>query len=142
MKRTFLFISIPLSVLPLISVVSCGSSSTEYYVMPWTVDEEKINEIKKGDWQSFNDEILSLDKLKKVIKNKEYTVENNKKIYYIDRYTKEAFENDWFEKIAFDKDKDNKPGRLIIKMKSINIVNQKEIKNPYRFSNGKLEINY
>lgn len=125
----FTLFSLPIVSLPFIT--SCGSSYSDYSQMLWTYDKEKINN-EKQNWQSFNSETISKEKLIKVIKGNGT---------YLDYITKDALNQGWFEKIEFE-NKDNKPGKLIIKLFSSKTIENSEGKKmncPYRLPNGSLE---
>lgn len=117
--------------LPIYFVVSCNSN-TDYMVMAWDIDKAKVDEIKNGNWEVFNNQNVDIDKLKKIIKG---NGDN------LSRYTIDAFNNSWFEKIEFET-KNGKPSKLIIKLKNKINKNNKEINCPYRLPNNKLEWKY
>ena len=116
--------------LPTFFVISCNSNNY-YMVMAWNIDKTKV-EKEKNNWQTFNQEEVSLEKLKKIIKGDG----NN-----LSRYTTEAFDQSWFEKIEFEL-KNETPNKLVIKLKNKINKNDKEINCPYRLPNNKLEWKY
>ena len=117
--------------LPTFFVISCNSNN-DYMVMAWDIDKDKVDQIKKEGWEAFNNQNVSLDKLKKIIKG---NGDN------LSRYTIDAFNDSWFEKIEFEL-KNGTPNKLIIKLKNKINKNDKEISCPYRLPNNKLEWKY
>lgn len=116
--------------LPTFFVISCNSNN-DYMVMAWDIDKTKVEKLK-NDWQAFNQKEVSLEKLKEIIKGDG----NN-----LSRYTTEAFDQSWFEKIEFEL-KNETPNKLVIKLKNKINKNGKEINCPYRLPNNKLEWKY
>ncbi|MBR3832477.1 MAG: hypothetical protein IKJ72_02485, partial [Mycoplasmataceae bacterium] len=72
--------------LPTFFVISCNSNN-DYMVMAWDIDKDKVDQIKKEGWEAFNNQNVSLDKLKKIIKG---NGDN------LSRYTIDAFNDSWF----------------------------------------------
>lgn len=133
-KYISLYLS-PLAIVPILGTISC-QATVDKKTMNWSIDPDKVKDIKSNDQKlkQFNEEAISLEKLKKVVK---YFQDNNNSNDFFERYTTEAFDNGWFESISFDQNK-----RLIIKLKNSKEINGKTVSCPYLLPNGSLELYY
>ena len=139
-KKIFLSLTLlsNMAIIPL--VVSCGSESTDFKVMNWAIDENKVKQEAKN-YASFNN-LTFIEKINKVIK-----MQNN---YELDRYTIEAIDQNWFEQISIaSNDANSKSYKLIFKLKNSQVIkttnNQTITKYcPYRLPNNQLvwEFNF
>ena len=139
-KKIFLSLTLlsNIAIIPL--VVSCGSESTDFKVMNWAIDENKVKQEAKN-YASFNN-LTFIEKINKVIK-----MQNN---YELDRYTIEAIDQNWFEQISIaSNDANSKSYKLIFKLKNSQVIkttnNQTITKYcPYRLPNNQLvwEFNF
>lgn len=119
MKKFLPFISLPILAIPAIGVVSCSSSNGPGdSIMSWFFDDAKLKK-EYANKDSFNAEPNTLEKLLKVIRNGENS---------IDRYTILAFERNYFEKIEFTNDK-----KIWIKLKN---------NSPFYLPNDEKEMTY
>lgn len=132
MKKLILFSSLPILSLPLPFVISCSKSTPDYYQMSWSVDQEKVEELKKSGWESFNSEANTVEKILKVIKSEQGWVE---------KYTKQALEDGWFKKIEFENN-NGKPGKLVFELLKEKSINGKNKNCPYKLPNGSYEAKY
>ena len=139
-KKIFLSLTLlsNIAIIPL--VVSCGSESTDFKVMNWSIDENKVKQ-EAPNYATFNN-LTFIDKINKVIKK-----QNN---YELDRYTTEAIDQNWFEQISIElNDANSKSYKLIFKLKNSQVIktanNQTITKYcPYRLPNNQLvwEFNF
>ena len=119
-------LTVPIVTTPLLAVISCSSSDPDYKQMSWSFDTDKIKSLA-SNFSSFNSQPVSLDKLKQIIKGDGS---------YIDPYTKEAFDDGWFDSIEFLTDKSGtKATKIVVKLLS----KKDDKKCIYRLPNGKLE---
>lgn len=142
MIKRKIFLSLTLlsniAIIPL--VVSCGSESTDFKVMNWFIDENKVKK-EAQNYATFNN-LTFIEKINRVIKK-----QNN---YELDRYTTEAIDQNWFEQISIAlNDANSKSYKLIFKLKNsqvINTTNNQTITKycPYRLPNNQLvwEFNF
>ena len=141
-KKIFLSITLlsNIAIIPL--VVSCGSESTDFKVMNWAIDENKVKQ-EAPNYATFNN-LTFIDKINKVIKK-----QNDN--YELDRYTTEAIDQNWFEQISIIdlNDPNSKSYKLIFKLKNSQVIsaanNQTITKYcPYRLPNNQLvwEFNF
>lgn len=142
MIKRKIFLSLTLlsniAIIPL--VVSCGSESTDFKVMNWAIDENKVKQ-EAQNYATFNN-LTFIDKINKVIKK-----QNN---YELDRYTTETIDRNWFDQISIElKDANSKSYKLIFKLKNSQVIsttnNQTITKYcPYRLPNNQLvwEFNF
>lgn len=142
MIKRKIFLSLTLlsniAIIPL--VVSCGSESTDFKVMNWAIDENKVKQAAPN-YATFNN-LTFIEKINKVIK-----MQNN---YQLDRYTTEAIDQNWFEQISIAlNDANSKSYKLIFKLKNSQVItntnNQTITKYcPYRLPNNQLvwEFNF
>ena len=139
-KKIFLGLTLlsNIAIIPL--VVSCGSESTDFKVMNWAIDENKVKQ-EAPNYATFNN-LTFIEKINRVIKK-----QNN---YELDRYTTEAIDQNWFEQISIElKDANSKSYKLIFKLKNSQVIktanNQTITKYcPYRLPNNQLvwEFNF
>ena len=106
------------ALVPVASVVSCGSSSSDYSVMEFTIDNAKCASL---DSATFNAETNSVDKLKKIIKQAE-----------VDRYTQDAMDLGLFTKIAIENN------NVVMEMTNKKTNGDKTTYYSYRLPNGGL----
>ena len=141
-KKIFLGLTLlsNIAIIPL--VVSCGSESTDFKVMNWAIDENKVKK-EAPNYATFNNSTF-IEKINKVIKNPNAN-------YELDRYTTEAIDQNWFEQISIIdlNDPNSKSYKLIFKLKNsqvINTTNNQTITKycPYRLPNNQLvwEFNF
>ena len=141
-KKIFLGLTLlsNIAIIPL--VVSCGSESTDFKVMNWAIDENKVKQ-EASNYATFNNSTF-IEKINKVIKNPNAN-------YELDRYTTEAIDQNWFEQISIIdlNDPNSKSYKLIFKLKNsqvINTTNNQTITKycPYRLPNNQLvwEFNF
>lgn len=142
MIKRKIFLSLTLlsniAIIPL--VVSCGSENTDFKVMNWAIDENKVKQAAPN-YATFNN-LTFIEKINKVIK-----MQNN---YQLDRYTTEAIDQNWFEQISIAlNDANSKSYKLIFKLKNSQVIkttnNQTITKYcPYRLPNNQLvwEFNF
>lgn len=141
-KKIFLSLTLlsNIAIIPL--VVSCGSESTDFKVMNWAIDENKVKQ-EAQNYATFNN-LTFIDKINKVIKNPNAN-------YELDRYTTEAIDQNWFEQISIIdlNDPNSKSYKLIFKLKNSQVIktanNQTITKYcPYRLPNNQLvwEFNF
>ena len=143
MIKRKIFLSLTLlsniAIIPL--VVSCGSESTDFKVMNWAIDENKVKQ-EAPNYATFNNSTF-IEKINRVIKK-----QNN---YELDRYTTEAIDQNWFEQISIIdlNDPNSKSYKLIFKLKNSQVIktanNQTITKYcPYRLPNNQLvwEFNF
>ena len=142
MIKRKIFLSLTLlsniAIIPL--VVSCGSESTDFKVMNWAIDENKVKQ-EAPNYATFNNSTF-IEKINRVIKK-----QNN---YELDRYTTEAIDQNWFEQISIElNDANSKSYKLIFKLKNSQVIktanNQTITKYcPYRLPNNQLvwEFNF
>ena len=142
MIKRKIFLSLTLlsniAIIPL--VVSCGSESTDFKVMNWAIDENKVKQ-EAPNYATFNNSTF-IEKINRVIKK-----QNN---YELDRYTTEAIDQNWFEQISIElNDANSKSYKLIFKLKNSQVIktanNQTITKYcPYRLTNNQLvwEFNF
>ena len=142
MIKRKIFLSLTLlsniAIIPL--VVSCGSESTDFKVMNWAIDENKVKQ-EAPNYATFNNSTF-IEKINRVIKK-----QNN---YELDRYTTEAIDQNWFEQISIAlNDANSKSYKLIFKLKNSQVIktanNQTITKYcPYRLPNNQLvwEFNF
>ena len=142
MIKRKIFLSLTLlsniAIIPL--VVSCGSESTDFKVMNWSIDENKVKQ-EAPNYATFNNSTF-IEKINRVIKK-----QNN---YELDRYTTEAIDQNWFDQINIQlNDANSKSYKLIFKLKNsqvINTTNNQTITKycPYRLPNNQLvwEFNF
>lgn len=139
-KKIFLGLTLlsNIAIIPL--VVSCGSESTDFKVMNWAIDENKVKQ-EAPNYATFNN-LTFIDKINKVIKKQ--------KNYELDRYTTEAIDQNWFDQISIAlNDANSKSYKLIFKLKNSQVIqttnNQTITKYcPYRLPNNQLvwEFNF
>ena len=139
-KKIFLGLTLlsNIAIIPL--VVSCGSESTDFKVMNWAIDENKVKQ-EAQNYATFNN-LTFIDKINRVIKK-----QNN---YELDRYTTEAIDQNWFDQINIQlNDANSKSYKLIFKLKNSQVIsaanNQTITKYcPYRLPNNQLvwEFNF
>ena len=140
-KKIFLGLTLlsNIAIIPL--VVSCGSESTDFKVMNWAIDENKVKQ-EAPNYATFNNSTF-IEKINRVIKK-----QNN---YELDRYTTEAIDQNWFDQISIIdlNDPNSKSYKLIFKLKNsqvINTTNNQTITKycPYRLPNNQLvwEFNF
>lgn len=139
-KKIFLSLTLlsNIAIIPL--VVSCGSESTDFKVMNWAIDENKVKQ-EAQNYATFNNSTF-IEKINRVIK-----IQNN---YELDRYTTEAIDQNWFDQISIQlNDANSKSYKLIFKLKNsqvINTTNNQTITKycPYRLPNNQLvwEFNF
>ena len=142
MIKRKIFLSLTLlsniAIIPL--VVSCGSESTDFKVMNWSIDENKVKQ-EAPNYATFNNSTF-IEKINRVIKK-----QNN---YELDRYTTEAIDQNWFDQINIQlNDANSKSYKLIFKLKNSQVIkttnNQTITKYcPYRLPNNQLvwEFNF
>lgn len=142
MIKRKIFLSLTLlsniAIIPL--VVSCGSENTDFKVMNWAIDENKVKQAAQN-YATFNNSTF-IEKINKVIK-----MQNN---YELDSYTTEAIDQNWFEQISIAlNDANSKSYKLIFKLKNSQVIkttnNQTITKYcPYRLPNNQLfwEFNF
>lgn len=143
MIKRKIFLSLTLlsniAIIPL--VVSCGSESTDFKVMNWSIDENKVKQ-EAPNYATFNNSTF-IEKINRVIKK-----QNN---YELDRYTTEAIDQNWFDQISIIdlNDPNSKSYKLIFKLKNSQVIktanNQTITKYcPYRLPNNQLvwEFNF
>ena len=142
MIKRKIFLSLTLlsniAIIPL--VVSCGSESTDFKVMNWAIDENKVKK-EAPNYATFNNSTF-IEKINRVIKK-----QNN---YELDRYTTEAIDQNWFDQINIQlNDANSKSYKLIFKLKNSQVIkttnNQTITKYcPYRLPNNQLvwEFNF
>ena len=142
MIKRKIFLSLTLlsniAIIPL--VVSCGSESTDFKVMNWAIDENKVKK-EAPNYATFNNSTF-IEKINRVIKK-----QNN---YELDRYTTEAIDQNWFDQISIAlNDANSKSYKLIFKLKNSQVIktanNQTITKYcPYRLPNNQLvwEFNF
>ena len=142
MIKRKIFLSLTLlsniAIIPL--VVSCGSESTDFKVMNWAIDENKVKQ-EAPNYATFNNSTF-IEKINRVIKK-----QNN---YELDRYTTEAIDQNWFDQINIQlNDANSKSYKLIFKLKNSQVIsaanNQTITKYcPYRLPNNQLvwEFNF
>ena len=135
-KKIFLGLTLlsNIAIIPL--VVSCGSESTDFKVMNWAIDENKVKQ-EAQNYATFNN-LTFIHKINTVIKNPNAN-------YELDRYTTEAIDQNWFEQISIIdlNDPNSKSYKLIFKLKNsqvINTTNNQTITKycPYRLPNNQL----
>lgn len=133
-KYVSLYLS-PLVALPILGTISCQATDDKK-TMNWSIDPDKVKNIKNDDQKlkQFNEEAISLEKLKKVVK---YFQDSNNSNDFFERYTIDAIDNGWFESMSFDQNK-----ILIIKLKNSKEINGKTVNCPYLLPNGSLELHY
>ena len=127
-----------IAIIPL--VVSCGSESTDFKVMNWSIDENKVKQ-EAPNYATFNNSTF-IEKINRVIEK-----QNN---YELDRYTTEAIDQNWFDQISIAlNDANSKSYKLIFKLKNSQVIsttnNQTITKYcPYRLPNNQLvwEFNF
>lgn len=139
-KKIFLGLTLlsNIAIIPL--VVSCGSEITDFKVMNWAIDENKVKQ-EAQNYATFNNSTF-IEKINKVIK-----MQNN---YELDRYTTETIDRNWFDQISIElKDANSKSYKLIFKLKNSQVIsttnNQTITKYcPYRLPNNQLvwEFNF
>ena len=139
-KKIFLGLTLlsNIAIIPL--VVSCGSESTDFKVMNWAIDENKVKK-EAPNYATFNNSTF-IEKINRVIKK-----QNN---YELDRYTTEAIDQNWFDQISIAlNDANSKSYKLIFKLKNSQVIktanNQTITKYcPYRLPNNQLvwEFNF
>lgn len=139
-KKIFLSLTLlsNIAIIPL--VVSCGSESTDFKVMNWAINENKVKQ-EAPNYATFNNSTF-IEKINRVIK-----MQNN---YELDRYTTEAIDQNWFEQISIElNDANSKSYKLIFKLKNSQVIkttnNQTITKYcPYRLPNNQLvwEFNF
>ena len=139
-KKIFLGLTLlsNIAIIPL--VVSCGSESTDFKVMNWAIDENKVKK-EAPNYATFNNSTF-IEKINRVIKK-----QNN---YELDRYTTEAIDRNWFDQISIKlNDANSKSYKLIFKLKNSQVIktanNQTITKYcPYRLPNNQLvwEFNF
>lgn len=139
-KKIFLGLTLlsNIAIIPL--VVSCGSESTDFKVMNWAIDENKVKQ-EAQNYATFNN-LTFIEKINRVIKK-----QNN---YELDRYTTEAIDQNWFDQISIAlNDANSKSYKLIFKLKNSQVIsttnNQTITKYcPYRLPNNQLvwEFNF
>lgn len=139
-KKIFLGLTLlsNIAIIPL--VVSCGSESTDFKVMNWAIDENKVKQ-EAPNYATFNNSTF-IEKINRVIKK-----QNN---YELDRYTTEAIDQNWFDQISIElNDANSKSYKLIFKLKNSQVIktanNQTITKYcPYRLPNNQLvwEFNF
>ena len=139
-KKIFLGLTLlsNIAIIPL--VVFCGSESTDFKVMNWAIDENKVKQ-EAPNYATFNNSTF-IEKINRVIKK-----QNN---YELDRYTTEAIDQNWFDKISIElNDANSKSYKLIFKLKNSQVIktanNQTITKYcPYRLPNNQLvwEFNF
>ena len=142
MIKRKIFLSLTLlsniAIIPL--VVSCGSESTDFKVMNWSIDENKVKQ-EAPNYATFNNSTF-IEKINRVIKK-----QNN---YELDRYTTEAIDQNWFDQISIKlNDANSKSYKLIFKLKNSQVIktaNNQTITRycPYRLPNNQLvwEFNF
>ena len=142
MIKRKIFLSLTLlsniAIIPL--VVSCGSESTDFKVMNWAIDENKVKQ-EAPNYATFNNSTF-IEKINRVIKK-----QNN---YELDRYTTEAIDQNWFDQISIAlNDANSKSYKLIFKLKNSQVIktanNQTITKYcPYGLPNNQLvwEFNF
>lgn len=139
-KKIFLSLTLlsNIAIIPL--VVSCGSEITDFKVMNWAIDENKVKK-EAPNYATFNNSTF-IEKINRVIKK-----QNN---YELDRYTTEAIDQNWFDQISIKlNDANSKSYKLIFKLKNSQVIsttnNQTITKYcPYRLPNNQLvwEFNF
>lgn len=139
-KKIFLGLTLlsNIAIIPL--VVSCGSESTDFKVMNWAIDENKVKQ-EAPNYATFNNSTF-IEKINRVIKK-----QNN---YELDHYTTEAIDQNWFDQISIAlNDANSKSYKLIFKLKNSQVIktanNQTITKYcPYRLPNNQLvwEFNF
>ena len=139
-RKIFLSLTLLSNVAIIPLVVSCGSESTDFKVMNWAIDENKVKQ-EAPNYATFNNSTF-IEKINRVIKK-----QNN---YELDRYTTEAIDQNWFEQISIAlNDANSKSYKLIFKLKNSQVIsaanNQTITKYcPYRLPNNQLvwEFNF
>lgn len=139
-RKIFLSLTLLSNVAIIPLVVSCGSESTDFKVMNWAIDENKVKQ-EAPNYATFNNSTF-IEKINRVIKK-----QNN---YELDRYTTEAIDQNWFEQISIElNDANSKSYKLIFKLKNSQVIktanNQTITKYcPYRLPNNQLvwEFNF
>lgn len=137
-KYVSLYLS-PLVALPILGTISCQATDDKK-TMNWSIDPDKVKNIKNDDQKlkQFNEEAISLEKLKKVVKYfQDSNQDSNNSNDFFERYTIDAIDNGWFESMSFDQNK-----ILIIKLKNSKEINGKTVNCPYLLPNGSLELRY
>lgn len=139
-KKIFLGLTLlsNIAIIPL--VVSCGSESTDFKVMNWAIDENKVKK-EAPNYATFNN-LTFIEKINRVIKKQ--------KNYELDRHTTEAIDQNWFDQISIElNDANSKSYKLIFKLKNSQVIktanNQTITKYcPYRLPNNQLvwEFNF
>ena len=140
-KKIFLGLTLlsNIAIIPL--VVSCGSEITDFKVMNWAIDENKVKK-EAPNYATFNN-LTFIDKINKVIKKQNAN-------YELDRYTTESIDQNWFDQISIElNDANSKSYKLIFKLKNSQVIktanNQTITKYcPYRLPNNQLvwEFNF
>lgn len=141
-KKIFLNLTLLSNAMIIPSVVSCGNTNTNFKVMNWVIDINKVKQ-EAQNFLAFNNLTLN-EKINKVIKQ----VPNSG--YELDRYTIEAIEQNWFEQMSIEQvDVNQKSYKLIFKLKDSQVINlsnnQTKTKYcPYRLPNNQLvqEFNF
>ena len=139
-RKIFLSLTLLSNVAIIPLVVSCGSESTDFKVMNWSIDENKVKQ-EAPNYATFNNSTF-IEKINRVIKK-----QNN---YELDRYTTEAIDQNWFDQINIQlNDANSKSYKLIFKLKNSQVIsttnNQTITKYcPYRLPNNQLvwEFNF
>lgn len=136
--KKYLLTSSPIIVgLSSLCVVSCSSSSTDYKVMSFALDENKIKK-ESTNASEFNNETNTKEKLLKIVKNNlssldRYTLEA---LGYSsnDDYQKQQLSSNIFEKIAIENNE------LIIQIKSEIKIKEEKKYLLYRLPNNSTEL--
>ena len=137
-KKIFLNLTLLSNAMIIPSVVSCGNTNTNFKVMNWVIDINKVKQ-EAQNFSAFNNLTLN-EKINKVIKQ----VPNSD--YELDRYTIEAIEQNWFEQMSIEQvDVNQKIFKLKDSQVSNSSNNQTKTKYcPYRLPNNQLvqEFNF
>ena len=114
-RKIFLSLTLLSNVAIIPLVVSCGSESTDFKVMNWAIDENKVKQ-EAPNYATFNNSTF-IDKINKVIKKQNAN-------YELDRYTTEAIDQNWFEQISIIdlNDPNSKSYKLIFKLKNSQVI--------------------
>lgn len=141
-KKIFLNLTLLSNAMIIPLVVSCGNTNTNFKVMNWVIDINKVKQ-EAPNFSAFNNLTLN-EKINKVIKQ----VPNSG--YELDRYTIEAIEQNWFEQMSIEQvDVNQKSYKLIFKLKDSQVINSSNNQTktkycPYRLPNNQLvqEFNF